>query len=245
MYTIDGRIRYSECDENGTLSLLGMLNYLQDCTIFHTEDLFHGESDLTRRGLAWLIAAWQIRIERLPRFCDRISVSTWCHSMTKTLAGRNFVMTDEAGTPLVRADSLWFVFDAAAGRPVRIPDDQRIYLTGEERLDLPATQRRLPVTGDFEPAPEVTVGKLHLDTNRHVNNAQYLGMATDAIAAHFGEAAARHADDIESICIQYKRQARLGDVIVPRVQVDGRVCTVDLGAREGDSWAVVRIGLRD
>ena len=26
MYTMDGRIRYSECDENGTLSLLAMLN---------------------------------------------------------------------------------------------------------------------------------------------------------------------------------------------------------------------------
>ena len=245
MYTMDGRIRYSECDESGRLSLLAMLNYLQDSSIFHAEDLFHGVSDISGRGLAWLIAAWQIRIEHLPRFCDHISVSTWVHSMSKTLSSRNFVMADENGTPIVLADSLWFVFDAALGRPVRIPEDQRIYLTGDKPLDLPPTQRRLSITGSFEPAPEVTVGELHLDTNRHVNNAQYLGMATDAIAACLGDQDARRAEDIESIFIQYKRQALLGDVIVPRVQAQGRIRTVDLGAREGDSYAVVRICLRD
>lgn len=244
MYTMDGRIRYSECDENGTLSLLAMLNYLQDSSIFHAEDLFHGVSDISGRGLAWLIAAWQIRIERLPRFCDRISVSTWVHSMSKTLSSRNFVMADENGTPLVQADSLWFVFDAALGRPVRIPDDQRIYLTGDKPLDLPPTQRRLSVTGAFDPAPEVTVGKLHLDTNNHVNNAQYLGMATDAIAACLGDQDARRAEDIESIFIQYKQQARLGDVISPLVQIQGHIRTVDLQSPDGDSYAIVRIGLR-
>ena len=31
MYTFDSRIRYSETDETGALSLLGVINYLQDC----------------------------------------------------------------------------------------------------------------------------------------------------------------------------------------------------------------------
>lgn len=245
MYIMNGRIRYSECDEHGTLTLLSLLNYLQDSSTFHAEDLFHGVSDLSERGLAWLIAAWQIRIGRLPRFCDHVSVSTWVHSMSKTLSSRNYIMADENGTPLVQADSLWFVYDAALGRPVRIPNDQHIYLTGDKPLDLPPTQRRLSVTGTFDPAPEVTVGELHLDTNRHVNNAQYLGMATDAIASCLGDQTEHRADDIESICIQYKQQARLGDIIVPCVQAQGRICTVDLRSPDGESYAVVRIGLRD
>ena len=34
MYTFDSRIRYSETDETGALSLLGVINYMQDCSTF-------------------------------------------------------------------------------------------------------------------------------------------------------------------------------------------------------------------
>lgn len=245
MYTIESRIRYSECDGNGVLSLLGLINYLQDATTFHSEDIGRGVGYMVARGQAWLIAAWQIEIGRLPRFCERIRVNTWCHTMTHTLASRNFVLRDEAGTPLVRADSLWFVYDSVAGRAIRIPDDQLVFLSDEAPLDLPPTKRRLPVTGDYACAPAVTVGELHLDSNRHVNNAQYLGMAVDAIVALQGDQEAATTDAIRRICVQYKRQAHLGDVIVPRVHEAAGVCTVDLAAEEGDSYAVVRIETRD
>ena len=39
MYTFDSRIRYSETDETGALSLLGVINYLQDCSTFQSEDI--------------------------------------------------------------------------------------------------------------------------------------------------------------------------------------------------------------
>ena len=39
MYTFDSRIRYSETDETGALSLLGVINYMQDCSTFQSEDI--------------------------------------------------------------------------------------------------------------------------------------------------------------------------------------------------------------
>ena len=244
MYSFDSKVRYSECDEHGNLTLLAMINYLQDCTTFHSESIDRGVSYMTNRGIAWLIAAWQIEIRSLPRFCDDIRVSTWCHTMARTLASRNFVICDASGTQLVRADSLWFVYDFKAGRPIRIPDDQLVYLSHEDPLDMRPTKRRVPVEGPYEVAPSVTVGELHLDTNRHVNNAQYLGMATNALTALYGPDKAGQTTDIERICIQYKQQARLGDIIVPRVHDNGLVRTVDLCDEAGESFAVVRIESR-
>lgn len=34
MYAFDSRVRYSECDETGTLSIVSMIDYLQDCSTF-------------------------------------------------------------------------------------------------------------------------------------------------------------------------------------------------------------------
>ena len=70
MYSFESKVRYSECDENGNLSLLSLINYLQDTTTFHSESIDRGVSYMRERGIAWLIAAWQIEIERLSGFCD-------------------------------------------------------------------------------------------------------------------------------------------------------------------------------
>ena len=36
MYSFDSRIRYSECDETARLDYVALVNYLQDCSTFHT-----------------------------------------------------------------------------------------------------------------------------------------------------------------------------------------------------------------
>ncbi len=66
MYTIESRVRYSECDETGKLSLVGVMNYLQDCSTFHSEDIGRGFKQLGSEGYAWVLATWQIQVDRLP-----------------------------------------------------------------------------------------------------------------------------------------------------------------------------------
>ena len=244
MYSFDGRVRYSECDGQGSITLLSLIDYLQDSSTFHSEAIDRGVTYMSKRGIAWLIAAWQIEIDRLPRFCDHITVNTWCHTMKRTLASRNFTICDDSGDAIVRADSLWFVYDFKAGRPVRITPDQHVFLSDEAPLEMPPTSRKIALPGEFEIAPTVTVGELHLDSNRHVNNAQYLGMAINAITQLYGPEAAGRTTDIARINIAYSRQARLGDVIVPHVHADGGICTVALADTEGDTYATVQLELR-
>ena len=49
MYTFDSRIRYSETDETGALSLLGVINYMQDCSTFQSEDIGLGVEYLEKK----------------------------------------------------------------------------------------------------------------------------------------------------------------------------------------------------
>lgn len=244
MYSFESKVRYSECDELGNLTLLSLIDYLQDSSTFHSEELGRGVKYMSDRGIAWLIAAWQIEIDRLPRFCDYIKVNTWSYSMKRTLAGRNFTICDDQGEAIVRADSLWFVYDFKAERPVRITPDQHVFLSDETPLDMPPTKRKLPVEGPFSDAPAITVSELHLDSNRHVNNAQYLGMAINAITELYGPEVAGRTTDIARINIAYTRQALLGDIIVPRVQAGQEVCTVVLTDPEDNTYSTVQLELR-
>ena len=39
MYTFDSRVRYSEVGVDGNLTLIALLEYFQDCSTFHSEDI--------------------------------------------------------------------------------------------------------------------------------------------------------------------------------------------------------------
>ena len=39
MYTFESRIRYSETGSEGRLTMASLINYFQDCSTFHSEDL--------------------------------------------------------------------------------------------------------------------------------------------------------------------------------------------------------------
>ncbi len=232
MYSFDSRIRYSECDETARLDYVALVNYLQDCSTFHTESMGLGLSYLAAHRFAWLIAAWQIKIVRRPRFLEHVTVSTWCYDMSRTLAQRCFSIVDGQGEPCVLADSIWFTYDTAAGRPCRIPDSEFAYLTDEPRLDLPKTERKLKVTGDYVEATPIVIGPQHLDTNKHVNNAQYVLMALSVLPEGF---------EPSRICVQYKLQTMEGETLVPRLYEEARGTVVELVDLEGETRAVVRL----
>ena len=132
MYQFDSRVRYSETDEQGKLSLTGIINYLQDCSTFQSEDIGLGVQYLKDNHRAWWLSSWQIVIDRYPRLGEEIVISTWPYDFKGIYGYRNFTIQDKSGTYLVRANSVWFFFDTEAGRPVRVREENvRGYGSGE------------------------------------------------------------------------------------------------------------------
>lgn len=241
MYTYPSRIRYSETDEGGRLTVLGLLNYFQDCSLFQSEQVGLGLGHLAQNECAWMIAAWQIEVERMPRAFEDISVSTWGTGVRGLFASRNFLMVDDDGATLARADSLWFLYDFETGKPRLIPDEEWMpyCADGDAALDMPRTSRKLTVEGDGTPREPIHVAKHHLDTNHHVNNAQYIEIAREALPEPMAP---------RRIQVQYRRSAVLGDVMLPVLhREDGGwgVELLDANATPGQrdaSFAIVRLG---
>ena len=234
MYSFDGRVRYSECDSEGRLTIPAMVNYLQDCSTFHSDSVGLGMKYLNEQHQGWILATWVIEINRLPEYAEHITISTWCTGMGRFDAKRNFTITDDSGEACVRADSEWYLYDLAAGTVIHIPEVERIYVEGEKRLDMPPMRRKIPLEGEVQLASPVNVGPQHLDTNKHVNNAQYVLFAADAL----GELGLAAPTDILSV--QYRNMARVGDTIVPEVHGSEGGHTVALTDGDKTTYAVVR-----
>lgn len=229
MYIFDSRVRYSEADEDGNLSVVGIMNYLQDCSTFQSEDLKLGISYLNENKRAWWLSEWQIEILRQPHFGEKIRISTWPYGFKGIYGYRNFTIKDEVGADLVRADSTWFYYDLEKGCPVRVPESQlSAYHIEDNKLDMPAVHRKICLPEDYEELSPVTVERHHLDTNRHVNNAQYVSIAREILPAKF---------TIGRLHVQYRKAAVLGDIMYPKIAREGTGYIVSLQDEEGLVYA--------
>lgn len=75
MYQFKSRVRYSETGVDARLSLMGIMNYMQDCSTFQSEDCGVGLAYLEEKNRAWLLSSWQIQILRRPALGEEITVA--------------------------------------------------------------------------------------------------------------------------------------------------------------------------
>ena len=143
---------------------------------------------------------------------------------------RNFCMETEDGERIAYANTYWTYINAENGLPVKLTERDTAGYEMEEKLDMDYAPRKIVLPGEYEQQEAFAVQKHHLDTNHHVNNCQYIRMAADYLPEAFR---------VSQLRVEYKRQAVLGNVIVPEVYAaDGKVAVI-LNAEDNEPYAVV------
>lgn len=230
MYLFDGRIRFSEVDSEGKLTLKALLNYFQDASTFHSEDLGLGTGYLRERHLVWVLSAWQIVVERYPRLYERVRIGTMPYEFKGFVGMRNFAMFTLQGAYLAKANSFWSLLNVDTGKPVQITEAMREGYVLEERLPMDYAPRKIPVPEGGESSEPIVVKKHHLDTNRHVNNGQYVDMALAFVPDGFA---------ISQMRAEYRRQAFLDDVLYPYVAAESDKYVISLTDAQGRPYVIV------
>lgn len=230
VYQFDSRVRYSEVDERQNLTLNSVINYFQDCSTFQSEEIGLGIRYLAEKRRAWILSSWQIVIDRLPVFGEKITVQTWAYGFKAFYGDRNFTLLDADGRRLVSANSLWVFMDTESGRPIKIEQEQLDGYTMEKRLNMDYAPRKIRMPEEMVEREHFQVLRHQLDTNHHVNNGQYVQMAHEFLP--------------EGFCLyqtraEYKKAATLHDVIIPLVHREKGRCTVALCDGEKRPYAVV------
>ena len=75
MYTWNSRVRFSEIGEDKRLTLDGILNYFQDSSTFHSEDIGNGMEVVEGLKRVWVLSSWQIVVNEYPKIAERIKLS--------------------------------------------------------------------------------------------------------------------------------------------------------------------------
>ncbi len=230
MYSFNSRVRYSEVGQDGRLAFSSAVHYMQDCAIFHSESVGEGVRDLKDEGRVWLLSSWQIEVRRRPVLGEKICVSTWPCGFKAMYGYRNFVISGESGGQDIRAYSIWSYLDLAAGRPVKVPEELVERYGPEPALDMETAGRKIRIPAQLHERGEFPVQRFQIDTNGHVNNVQYIQMASPFLPED---------DRLVRLRAEYKKAAVYGDRI--RIMENGgeETRTVVLQSPDGQVFAVI------
>lgn len=230
MYSFNSRVRYSESNEEGILSYASMIDYLQDCCTFQSEDLGVGLPYLRENKLGWFITSWDIKIRRLPAMGEKIKVSTWPYGFRGFLGNRNFTICDEAGEILVEADSLWILMDLEKQMPKRLPEEMQQAFALDPPLESNRKTGKLRPETEAEAVRDFVVDQTYVDSNHHMNNGYYVEAAAGELPK---------GSSLTEILVEYKKPAVLGDHIYCYRGEQGKVWQIVLGDEAKDPYAIL------
>ncbi|MDD3795489.1 MAG: thioesterase [Lachnospiraceae bacterium] len=229
-YEFSGKVRYSEVDETGRLSLNALVNYFQDVSTFQSEHLGIGLDYLKEHRVAWILSSWQIVVNRYPKLCETVKAQTWPYEFKGFYGMRNFTLLGEEDEMLAKANSVWVLYDQESSRPVRVfPEIIEAFQFGD-KMDMEYAPRKITLPKNGEERECFLITKNHLDTNHHVNNGQYIAMAAEYLPENFF---------IRQMRAEYRLQAHLHDEVFPIIYREGKKVTVELGNAEGKAYAAV------
>ncbi len=185
MYEYKSRVRYSECDRFGRLSIAGVINYLQDTATLHSEDKGVGLSYLAERNMGWVVTNYTMRITEFPKMGEEIIIKTYPHSMKSCVAYRSFEMIDGKGERFAEVISTWALMNIQEMKPVKAPEEMlEAYMPLVCPDFSPATVKVKP-EGEEERVGGFTVSEAEIDTNGHMNNGAYARVAEKYLPEEF------------------------------------------------------------
>ena len=190
-----------------------LLYFVQEVSGNHAALLGADWETLAENNLFWAIIRHQVKIHRLPRAGETITVETWPMPTTRVAYPRAAAAYDAQGNLLFESLAIWVLMDLQT-RAMVLPAKSGVDVPGILRGTEIETPASIPVKKQGESVTR-TVGYTELDRNGHMNNTYYLNWVDDLLGSQFH---AEHTLQKFNIC--YLAEAREGQSIDLFYQLD-------------------------
>lgn len=210
-------VPYFNCDKNGKIKPVSLLEYLVETSSLHSQTLGLGFNELISKDYNWILSRWKLKIDSYPGAREKIKVKTWISGFDKFYANREFNVYDEYNNLIVRASTLWIFIDMKRKRPIRIPSELygTINLLNDKNFD---DFYKFDNNLESEQSIDFKVRKTDIDYNNHVNNAKYINWLLESIPIDVDE-----NYTLKEIDIYYKKEIKLNRTIESKINSGNKV----------------------
>lgn len=229
-------VGYSDINNCKKLSGEAMLRYFEDIAGMHGN--LAGENILYS-DTTWILTSYHVIVKKRPVYGKKVTVRTWAHEMKGICSYREYEIAGEDGECAAIALSGWAHINLKEKKLERVSESLALaYGCEDEKTNFPEVKNaRLTEPSAHFSEREFYVDRNFIDTNGHMNNVFYLGLANLMLPDEVY--AAGECDEFE---IAYKKEIKYGEHIRCLYFEDesARFITVK-GTEKGDTRAIIKL----
>lgn len=173
--------RISDYDRNGKLYYESILQILETAGSHHSDTVGDSVIEGSQSGIAWILTEWRVQVLRRTDSKEKLQITTWVRGKAPASAVyRDFLLTDENGTEVIRAEAKFALFDLATSRLTRISEELFGSYQPEDKTVFEDVQR-LRAPSEYTSETELKLRRSDIDFNGHVHNTRYVDLAMEAL----------------------------------------------------------------
>ena len=209
------KIPFDMSDVNGFIKIPQLI--LLSLQVSGMQSIELGMSDmyiLENYNLVWIITDYNMKIDRLPVFDEKITIETYAMSHNRLFCYRAFNIKDEEGNTIIEMVATFVLMD----RDTRKVHPVMSEITDAFDSEFSKTMLRGPRFKELEGGveQEYRVRFYDLDMNGHVNNSKYLDWVFEVMGADF---LTQHVP--KKVHLKYVKEVLAGGVITSQYEQEG------------------------
>lgn len=208
VYTKQYDINYSDVDFKLKCKISSIINFICDVGTNQSEVLGDTIESLMEKKYAWVFYKYDIKINKYPKYRDKVSVRTEPYGFKKFYAYRKYIILDEKEEIIGEAMALFFLINLEKRRPMRIPKEEyELYGVDSDLKEEIKMDEILNVEGE-ENIKEYNIRYRDIDSNGHVNNVNYVEWAIESVPLEVIK-----NFEIRRIKVIFEKETRYGESI--------------------------------
>lgn len=198
-------VEYSDVGNKRIMKPSRLVDCFQMLAVAHSDAAGYDLDWFAKEKLGWILLFWHIKIDRLPKEGETLTMSTWTKPYKRAQAQRDFAIEDERGQEVAYAASRWVLMDTVKRRPAKMKEGFFDSYVFENSRALSDEDFQMPSARDenFLGSRTFQVTRRDTDTNDHANNLVYIEWAFDDLSDEIYKNAS-----VVDIRAAYKKECR-------------------------------------
>lgn len=219
------KVSYFQIDGNQRMTPAALLSCMQEAAITHTDTLGYTLDYMAERQWGWSVINWHLKINRMPKHPEALTVRTWSDKCKKIQANRSFHLFDENGEKLIDGASRWIFMDFDKRKPTNVPDHMAEAYGANQEPAIEGEKFIMPkhVEGQMTTSRTFSITRRDTDTNGHANNVRYMEWAMDDVPDEI-----YNEMDLKDVRIVYRKECMRGDEITTQTYLKENENAVDV-----------------
>ncbi|MBC5628635.1 acyl-[acyl-carrier-protein] thioesterase [Clostridium sp. NSJ-6] len=201
-------VHYYDVDVKLQCKIESIINYFTDIGTKQSEKIGVGIEYMSERNLAWVFCKYDIKINRYPKYGEKIRVATNALGFKRFYASRLYEIFDEEGNKIVEAIGVFLLIDINKRRAVRIPLEQYEFYGVSEDEECNINVSKPEKLKEEMHSKEFKVRYSDIDSNTHVNNVKYIEWALESVPVEI-----LYNNNLVELSVVFEKECSYGDEI--------------------------------